>query len=90
MHEIAKKLEVPTLDDEDFIWHVLTSRFSGRTDDGYTISEIITILKQLYLDLEKGGVLSENLLKKLEKLIASKKLIPSSLIFDLKQYVKDH
>ena len=89
MREIARNLEVPALDDEDFIWHVLTSRFSGKTDDGYTISEVVTILKQLYVDLGKGGVLSEKLLIKLEKLITSKKLMPSSLTLDLKQYVKD-
>lgn len=87
--EIARKLEVPSLDDEEFIWHVLASRFSGKTDDDYTISEVVTILKQLYLDSENGGVLSESLLKKLEKLILSKKLMPDSLVLDLKQYVKD-
>ena len=53
------------------------------------ISILVTILKQLYLDSEKGGVLSESLLKKLEKLVASKILMPSSLVLDLKQYVKD-
>lgn len=87
--EIAKKLGVPSLEDEDFIWHVLTSRFSGKTDDGYAISEIVTIHKQLYGDLEKGGVISENLLKKLEKLLTNPKLMPSGLVLDLKQYVKD-
>ena len=89
MLEIAKKLNVPSLEDEDFIWHVLTSRFSGKTDDGFVISEIVTILKHLYRDLEKGGVLSENLIKKLEKLLTNPKLMPSGLILDLKQYVKD-
>ncbi|MCK5047569.1 MAG: hypothetical protein KAS22_13370, partial [Candidatus Heimdallarchaeota archaeon] len=87
--EIAKKLNVPSLEDEDFIWHVLTSRFSGKTDDGYTISEIVTVLKQLYGDLENGGVISENLIKKLEKLLAKPKLMSSGLVLDLKQYVKD-
>ena len=89
MLEIAKKLNVPSLEDEDFIWHVLTSRFSGKTDDGFAISEIVTILKHLYGDLEKGGFLSENLIKKLEKLLANPKLMPNGLILDLKQYVKD-
>ncbi len=89
MLEIAKKLDVSVLDDEDFIWHVLISRFSGKVNDEYAISEIVSILKQLYIDLENGAILSENVLKKLEKMITSKKLMSKNLILDLKQYVKD-
>ena len=89
LHEVAKKLNVRELDDEDFIWHCLASRYSGKIDDGYNISEIVSIMKQLYVDLENGGLISENLIAKLNRLISNKKLMPDSLITDLKQYVKD-
>lgn len=87
--QLAKKLEIEKIDDEDFIWHCLYSRFSGNVNDGYTISEVVTILKKLESEVKSEALISDETIKRLEKLIMSSKLIDESLKTDLKQYLAE-
>jgi hypothetical protein len=89
MKAIARELDVQEIDDEPFIWHTLKTRFNGKLDDGYTISEVISTLKNLYKDANKGAIISDVALTKLNKLIKAKKFMPKQLIADLKQYIAD-
>jgi len=89
MEAIAKHLEVSVIDDEKFMWHCLETRFNGKLDDGYTISEIISTMKILYQDAERQALISDKTIKKLEKLINNQKLLPDNLLVDLRQYVTD-
>ena len=86
---IAKQLDVLKIDDEQFIWHVLKSRYKGKLDDGYTISELVNTMRKLYDDVENGALISDKTFTKLNKLISAKKLMPEQLIIDLKQYIAD-
>ena len=87
--QLTKKLEIEKIDDEDFVWHCLHSRFSGNLDDGYTISEVVTTLKKLESEVESEALISDETIKRLEKLIKSSKLIDDVLKNDLKQYLAE-
>lgn len=87
---IAKKLAVTEIDDEPFIWHVLKNRFNGKLDDGYTISELVSTMIDLYEDIENGALINDKKITKLNKLIYAKKLMPEQLVLDLKQYIADN
>ncbi len=90
MTKIAERLGIPEIDDEEFIWHVLSTRYNGKLDDGFTVSEVVTILKKLSKDARKGALISEETIKRVKKLIQSKKLLPEDLANDLIQYIKDN
>ncbi|MHA1924078.1 MAG: hypothetical protein ACTSVP_13475, partial [Candidatus Heimdallarchaeota archaeon] len=90
MTKIAKQLNIPQIDDEEFIWHVLSTRYNGKLDDGYTISEVVTIVKKLSKDVRKDALISEETVKRVKKLIQNKKLLPENLVNDLHQYIKDN
>ncbi|MHA1155010.1 MAG: hypothetical protein ACTSQK_02790 [Candidatus Heimdallarchaeota archaeon] len=87
--QLTKKLELEKIDDVDFVWHCLHSRFSGNLDDGYTISEVVTILKKLESEVESEALISDETIKRLEKLIMSSKLIDENLKIDLRQYLAE-
>ncbi len=89
MNKLAEYLEVPVIDDEEFIWHCLDTRFNGAIDDGYVISDIVSTLKQLYKDNNNNALISEGALSKLDKLLKNPKLLPDSLAIDLKEYIQD-
>jgi len=89
MKNIAKNLAVSEIDDEEFIWHCLASRFNGKLEDGYTISEVVTTIKRLTKDVQQEALISEETIKRLEKLIKNPKLMDEKLINDLKQYIED-
>lgn len=90
MVKIAEKLGIPGIDDEEFIWHVLSTRYNGKLEDGYTISEVVTILKKLSKDARNDALISEETIKRVKKLIQNKQLLPENLINDLHQYIKDN
>jgi len=90
MTKIAERVGIPEIDDEEFIWHVLSTRYNGKLDDGFTISEVVIILKKLSKDARKGALISEETIKRVKKLILSKKLLPDDLVNDLIQYIKDN
>jgi len=90
MTKVAKHLSIPEIDDEEFIWHVLSTRYNGKLDDGYTISEVVTIVKKLSKDARKDALISEETVKRVKKLIQNKKLLPENLVNDLHQYIKDN
>ncbi|HUT81173.1 MAG TPA: hypothetical protein VMZ29_08215 [Candidatus Bathyarchaeia archaeon] len=89
MIRIAQALGVSVIDDEKFIWHVLETRYNGKLDEKYTISEIVTLMKTLYHDAMNKALISEITFAKIEKLISSECLLTDNLIIDLKQYVQD-
>ena len=89
MNQIAKRLQVQHIDDEEFIWHCLATRFNGNLNDGYNISEIVTTIKKLTKDVEEEALINEETIKRLKKLIKSSKLMDEKLAKDLKQYIGD-
>jgi len=89
MIEIAKHMEITEIDDEDFIWHCLVTRFNGKMDDGYTISDIVSTLKTLYTEVKDGGILDNSILEELESKIIKKNLLSEKLMSDLRQYIHD-
>ncbi len=89
MKQLAKKFEIDKIDDEDFLWHCLNSRFSGNLNDGYTISEVVSTLKKLEREVKSEALISDETIKRLEKLIMSSKLIDEKLEIDLKQYLAE-
>ncbi len=89
MVRIAKLLGVSIIDDEKFIWHVLETRYNGKVDEKYVISEIVTLMKNMYRDAKNNALISDKTLTKLDKLISNECLLSESLIIDLKQYVQE-
>ncbi len=89
LKQLTKKLEIQKIDDEEFLWHCLYSRFSGNLDDGFTISEVVTTLKKLESEVKSEALISDETIKRLEKLIMSSKLIDDNLKIDLKQYLAE-
>jgi len=89
LKQLTKKLEIQKIDDEEFLWHCLYSRFSGNLDDGFTISEVVTTLKKLESEVKSEALISDETIKRLEKLIMSSKLINDNLKIDLKQYLAE-
>ncbi|MBN1330617.1 MAG: hypothetical protein JXA54_14180 [Candidatus Heimdallarchaeota archaeon] len=89
MIRIAQALGVSNIDDEKFIWHVLETRYNGKVDEKYTISEIVTLMKVLYQAIKNKALISEKTIAKIDKLISSENLLPENLVIDLKQYVQE-
>ncbi|MFW9921828.1 MAG: hypothetical protein ACFFDW_00880, partial [Candidatus Thorarchaeota archaeon] len=75
MDQVANNLDVSEITDPDFIWHCLASRFSGKLDDGFTISEVVVLIKKLMQDVQEEALISEEIVKRIEKLIHSTTLM---------------
>ncbi|MBD3193058.1 MAG: hypothetical protein GF308_20645 [Candidatus Heimdallarchaeota archaeon] len=89
LEEIAEILGCSIAGKEHYLWTTLTSRFKGVIDDGYTISEVVSTIQQMFEDINSGGLILEERKKQLIKKITSEKLLPPALINDLKRYLQD-
>ncbi|MHA1629867.1 MAG: hypothetical protein ACTSUA_01510 [Candidatus Heimdallarchaeota archaeon] len=72
-----------------FLWDCLTSRFSGKVNNGYVISEIVSIIKKSLKKIKQHKPVSEQLISRVELLIEKPNLLSPGLQSDLSSYLKD-
>jgi len=71
-----------------FIWNCLVSRFKGKVNNGYTISEIVSLIKRSLEKITSKKQVSEQHISRIELLCEKPNLLSPALLANLTDYLK--